>query len=390
MRTKTTRRFMGVLAIVLATGLGAAGCTRRAGGDPQLGLPGNPPSALVIAGPRSSVALPSIGAAISGSARTGEHLEVVDPANPAKPVLASLVAPAPPSMSGPVPPVRPGPGATNYLVRQYRARYQEYETKLDSDRSALSHELGTRLRSWSGSIEVAVSRASAGSGSRAGVRSSLAQAEDFFGSLDQAGVSLGTRKVLVLTSTPAMARTVTPLPLSSLAGVMVTLANFTGSQKTEAEWQADFLQAGAIRAVVLSPGTQNELAPVIARGLNGETGPAPAEVHFALDQAALSPAAKARLDRVGTWLTSACPSAPVTILGFADPLGSPKHNGRLAQQRAMITMAYLAGRAVTPARMFAAGYGTGLPAAPSNSQGIQPRDRRVVIVINPAAGRPGC
>jgi outer membrane protein OmpA-like peptidoglycan-associated protein len=390
MRTKTTRRFMGVFVIVLAMGLGAVGCTRRPGGDPQLRLPANRPSALVIAGPRSSLALPSIEGAISGSARTGEHLEIVDPANPAKPVLASQVAPAPPSMSVPAPPVRPGTGATNYLVRQYRARYQEYETTLDSDRSALSHELGSRLRSWSGSIEVAVSRASADSGSGASVRSSLAQAEDFFGSLDQAGVSLGTRKVLVLTSTPAMARAVTALPPSSLAGVMVTLANFTGSQKTEAEWQADFLQAGAIRAVVLSPGTQNELAPVIARGLNGETGPAPAQVHFALDQAALSPAAEARLDRLATWLTSACPSAPVTILGFADPLGSPSRNARLAQQRAMITMAYLAGRGVTPARMFAAGYGTGLPAAPSNSQGIQPRDRRAVIVINPATGQPGC
>lgn len=390
MHTSKTRRFIGLLAILLALGLGAAGCTRRTSADPQIRLPANPPSAVVIADPGSSVALASVEAAISGSARASEHLEVVDPANSAHPVLASAVAPEPSSMPVPAPPVPPGPGATNYLVHQYRTRHQEYETELGRDRSTLSRELGTRLRSWSESIEVAVSRASTGSGSEVSVRTSLAQAEDFFGSLDQSGVGIATREVLVLVSTPAMADTVPALPPSSLAGITVVLANFTGSQTTEAEWQADFLQAGAIRAVVLSPGTQNELAPVIAQGLNGESGPAPAEVRFALDQATLSPAAEARLDGLASWLTSACPSAPVTILGFADPLGSPARNAQLAQQRAMITKMYLAGHGVNPARMFAAGYGTGLPAAPSNSRGVQPLDRRAVIVTNPVAGQPGC
>jgi outer membrane protein OmpA-like peptidoglycan-associated protein len=293
-------------------------------------------------------------------------------------------------MPAPVPPVRPGPGATSYLVHQYRTQRQEYETKLSRDRSVLGHELDARLRSWSESIEAAVSRASAGRGSGVSIRTSLAQAQDFFGSLDQAGADIGTRKVLVLVAAPAMAGTVTPLPPSSLAGITVVLANFTGGPATEAEWQADFLQAGAIRAVVLSPGTQNELAPVIAQGLSRESGPALAQVRFPLDRATLSPAAKARLDRLATWLTSACPGAPVTILGFADPLGSPARNAQLARQRAMITMRYLTGRGVAPARMFAAGYGTGLPAASSSSQGAQPLDRRAVIVINPVAGQPGC
>jgi len=110
----------------------------------------------------------------------------------------------------------------------------------------------------------------------------------------------------------------------------------------------------------------------------------------ALGESKTSPAAKASLDGLATWLTSSCPSAPVTILGFADPLGSPARNAQLAQQRAMTTMAYLAGRGVTLARMFTAGYGTGLPTAPSNPQGVQPLDRRAVIVTNPAAGQRGC
>lgn len=390
MYTQTSRRSMDALAILLAVGIGAAGCTPLTSEGAQLGLPVDPPSALVIAGPRASGELAAIGEAIAGSARTGEHLEVVDPARATQPVLDSAVAPVSPSMPGPVRPTPPGPGATHYLEQQYQTRLKEYHAKRNSDLSTLRRELGARLRSWSGSVEGTVSRAQTGSGSGASVRSSLAQAEGFFGSLDQAGADLGTRKVLVLASTPAMADTVTPLPPSSVPGVTVILADFTGSQTTEAEWQADFLQAGAIRAIVLSPGTQNELVPVIAQGLNGETGPAPAEVRFPLNQATLSPAAKAQLDRLATWLISSCPSAPVTILGFADPLGSPARNAQLAQQRAMTTMAFLAGRGVNPARLSAAGYGTGLPAAPDDSQGVQPLDRRAVIITNPDAGQPGC
>jgi outer membrane protein OmpA-like peptidoglycan-associated protein len=390
MHTTTTRRFTGALAILLAAGLGAAGCTPQTSPGPRIQLPGNPPSALVIAAPRSSATLPAIGAAISGSARTAEHLEVVGLDDSGDAVLDSAIAPVSPSMPGPLPPTKPGAHATTYLKDQYYTRHQAYETKLSADRAMLHRELGAELRSWAASIEAAVSRASAGRDNGDGTRLNLAQPEGFFGSLDQAGVALGTRKVLVLVSTPAMAGTVTALPASSLAGVTVILAGFTGAQTTEAEWQADFLQAGASRAVVLSPGTQDELAPVITQGLNGETGPPPADVHFALAQAKLSPGAESRLDGLATWLTSACSSAPVTILGFADPLGSPDRNAALARQRAAITMAYLASRGVSPARMSAAGYGSGLPAAPSNAQGAQPLDRRTVIVTNPVAGQPGC
>ncbi len=389
MSVTTTMRSLCLFAALLAVCLGAAGCARQTGGDPQLRLPTDRPSALVIVGSRSALELAPIPAAISGSARTGEHVEIVDSADPV-PVLASSVAPMPPSMPGPVPPTRPGASATKYLVDQYRAQYQKYEQRLATDWGTLEREQTSRLRSWSDSIEADVSRAPADGGQAASTSAGLPEAEAFFGSLDQAGVDLGTRKVLVLVGTPAMSETVTPLPPSSLAGITVILANFTGGQTTEAEWQADFLQAGPSRVVVLSPATQSELASVIAQGLGGEHGPAPAEVRFALNEATLSPAARAGLDRLAAWLTTRCQGAALTILGFADPLGSTARNVRLAQQQAMITMAYLAGRGVSSARMSAAGYGTSLPAAPSNAQGAQPLDRRAVIVIDPLAGQPGC
>jgi len=389
MSVTTTPRLLLLLAALLAVALSATGCTRQTGGGPQLRLPTEPLSALAIIGPRHALALAPIPGAISGSARSGEYIEVVDLAG-TEPVLGSSLAPVPSSMPGPVPPTWPGSGATKYLVDQYRAQHQKYEQRLATDWSTLEQEFSRSLGSWSDSIEADVSRAPADRGQAPSIVASLSRAEAFFGSLDQAGFGLGPRKVLVLVGTPAIADTVTPLPPSSLAGITVILANFTGGQTTEAEWQADFLLAGASRAVVLSPATQGELAPVIAQGLDGERGPATTEVRFALNEATLGPASRAGLDRLAAWLTTRCQHAPLTILGFADPLGSPARNSQLAQRRAMITMAYLASRGVSSARMFAAGYGTSLPAAPSNAQGAQPLDRRAVIVIDPVAGQPGC
>lgn len=388
MSVTTTPRSRLLFAALLAVALGATGCARQTVDSP-LRLPTDSSSALAIVGSRSALGLAPIAAAISASARSGEHIEIVDPANP-RLVLGSSVAPLPPSMPGPVPPAPPGPGATKYLVDQYRAQLKKYDQRLAAAWSALEQEQGSSLRSWTDAIDADVSRAPADRGQAASTISGLSQAEAFFGSLDQAGVGLGARKVLVLAATPAMSVTVTPLPPSSLAGITVILANFTGGRTTEAEWQADFLQAGALRAVVLSPATQSELAPVIAQGLDGQPGRTPAEVRFALNEATLSPAARAGLDRLAAWLTTQCQGAQLTILGFADPLGSPVRNAQLAQERAMITMAYLAARGVSSARMFAAGYGTSLPAAPSNAQGAQPLDRRAVIVIDPVAGQPGC
>ena len=132
MYTKRTSRAIRAIAILLALGLVTAGCTRRTSAGRQLRLPSKPPSALVIATPQSSAALPSIGAAISGSARIGEHLEVVDPADRARPLLISAVTPASPSMPGPVAPVRPRGETTSYLMHQYHTRHQEYLSKLDA------------------------------------------------------------------------------------------------------------------------------------------------------------------------------------------------------------------------------------------------------------------
>ena len=82
-------------------------------------------------------------------------------------------------------------------------------------------------------------------------------------------------------------------------------------------------------------------------------------------------------------LTTTYPDAAITILGFADPLGSAARNAHLSADRAQAVKAFLVAEGVAASRISAAGYGTDLPAAPSQPDGAQPLDRRVIVIINP-------
>jgi outer membrane protein OmpA-like peptidoglycan-associated protein len=169
-----------------------------------------------------------------------------------------------------------------------------------------------------------------------------------------------------------------------LSGVSVLLANFRGSVRAQQEWQAALLEAGAARAVVLAPAATDELAQVVRQGLDGATGPAPVPVQFGLNQATLRPPARALLRKVAIELTTVYPQAAVSVLGFSDPLGSQARNAVLATERSMATKAFLVSHGVAAARISAAGYGTDLPAAPSQPDGAQSLDRRAVVLVDPA------
>jgi outer membrane protein OmpA-like peptidoglycan-associated protein len=331
-----------------------------------------------------------VAAAVARSARPHEHVEVVDPAVSGA-VLDSSMSPEAPTMAAPSPPPQAPAHATTYQSHLYHGQRKAYETKLASDRRALERALAAQLDVWSSSVGAAVSRTPAASMSTTDASRGLSDAVSYFSSLGQAGVGLGTRRVVVLMGAPAILNQTARLAPYSLSGVTVIVTNFGGDQAAEAEWQADLLQAGANRATVLSPGTGSELGAVIAQGLDGQAGPAPTVVHFALNQSNLDAAARATLSRLAAVLTRACPDAPATILGFADPVGSSTRNGQLATERASNTMEFLVSQHVAVGRLFATGYGTGLPAAPSNGEGVQPLDRRAVVVIDPAAGQQrGC
>jgi outer membrane protein OmpA-like peptidoglycan-associated protein len=376
MRPRTVA--FSLLAATVA--VGTAACQRS--GGTTVSLPDPPPSALVIVPTGPVAGSGAITGAISGSARSGEHAEVAVPGGQ---VRGFPAAPGSPTMTGPVPP-KPPTGPTNYTEHLYHRELTAYDSQLAADRHTLERTLTGRLDSWASGIGGATSQAPAGNGGAADVRTGLSAASGFFLSLQQAGVGLGPRRVVVLLATSAISDAV-PLGSNILSGATVIISGFDGSEAQEAEWQADLLQAGAGRAVVLSPGASGELGAVIAQGLNGQAGPPTTQVRFALNQATLSPSARAVLAGLATELIRTCPGAQATILGFADPLGAPARNQVLARERAGNVMTYLEQLHVPADRLYAAGYGASLPEAPASPSGAQPLDRRAVVVIDPPAGQ---
>jgi outer membrane protein OmpA-like peptidoglycan-associated protein len=367
------------LAPVLALAVAVAGCTRLAGDPAQVRLAPDPPAALTIvaAGPG---AVPASAALLAGSAQPGEHVLVVAGSGA---VLGSGIAPEPSAMPGPVPPPGLPADPTEYQVDAHQRRQAAYVAELAADRRALARTLAGRLGSWAAALSDAVARAAGRATQGSGLQAGIYAATAFFASLQQAGVGLGPRRVTVIFGAGALPGGVLPVRAGSLAGTTVILADFAGDVRAQAEWQAGLLLAGANRAVVLVPAAAGELAAVTQQALQGRDGPAPTTVYFGLNQASLQPAARAILRRVAAELTTAYPRAMASILGFADPLGSPERNAILSAERAMAVEAFLISHGVAAARLSAAGYGTDLPAAASQSDGAQSLDRRAVVVIDP-------
>ena len=371
--TKTT-----LAVVTAAVALLAAACS-KAGGDSQALLVKTDPTAalsIVTAQPRADHA--DVAALVAGSAQTNEHVEIVTGSGR---VLNSVSAPVPPVVHGPTPPPRLSANPTQFQVDAHNRQVNAYTTKLAADRRRLALLLESQLSAWAASATSVMTRAVDGPAS--GAEPGILAATAYFPSLQQAGLNLGPRRVLVIFGGPSAARDVPLLRPGSLTGITVIIANFQGSRRVQEEWQAGLMQAGAARAIVLVPAASGELAQVTSQGLAGLAGSAPAAVYFGLNRASLGPAARTVLRRVAVELTTTYPGAVVTILGFADPLGSKSRNALLATARALAAKSFLVGSGVAAARISAAGYGTDLPAAPSQADGAQPLDRRAVVIIDP-------
>lgn len=112
-------------------------------------------------------------------------------------------------------------------------------------------------------------------------------------------------------------------------------------------------------------------------------------VYFDFDSARLTPAARAKLDSLVDIIKSSTTVGSVSIVGYADRIGSSDYNYRLSQRRARAVQDYLASRGYydtesTDVRSF----GEDRPV--SNCEGIKGnelraclwRDRRVEIELN--------
>ena len=106
----------------------------------------------------------------------------------------------------------------------------------------------------------------------------------------------------------------------------------------------------------------------------------PTQVTFDFDSAALTPAARAVLDRQADWMRQ-FPELGFRVFGYADAPGSAGYNERLGRARAEAAVAYLGQRGVSLTRLEAlVSFGEARPAVPG--AGRERRNRRVVTAVS--------
>jgi outer membrane protein OmpA-like peptidoglycan-associated protein len=112
----------------------------------------------------------------------------------------------------------------------------------------------------------------------------------------------------------------------------------------------------------------------------------PVHVHFARERAALGPRARARLDRIVTWLRAE-PALQATIDGHADRSGEPMFNDVLSRRRAERVVAYFLAAGLERRRLSMRAFGERRPLLRGSGIDVSRRNRRVEIRVSPA--RPG-
>ena len=202
-------------------------------------------------------------------------------------------------------------------------------------------------------------------------------------SLRQAGVGYGTPAVIAIIGVDAATALSAPTAPASLESSTVVVDDFPGSIDEAAAWQASLVQGGAARAVILTPATDNQLAPVVDQGLDGSVTDTLTSVLFGLGRYQLQAAALPQLRQLLRLLTVEYPHATASINGYTDSLPAPGGNLLLSQRRAQVVEDWLVNHGVAIGRLEAFGYGDTDPVAPNTPKG-QPLNRRVVVVIDPS------
>ena len=106
----------------------------------------------------------------------------------------------------------------------------------------------------------------------------------------------------------------------------------------------------------------------------GEGGPL-TDIHFELDSAQLSDAARATLEKHALWLQGQRAST-VTVEGHCDERGTTEYNLALGEQRARAAREYLVGLGVNASRLRVVSYGKERPIAMGNDESSHARNRR--------------
>ncbi|MBF6555967.1 MAG: OmpA family protein [Acidimicrobiales bacterium] len=378
----TSARRSSLIAILAVATLATTLCGCNLMGDGPTGStvrisePQVPPSALTVvveaADPGTITQLRSL---LKGTARPKEHLAVIGSAGSA----VSSVTPGSTSLPAPHAP-RPLPaGATTYQRAEHQHAVVAYQSALSSARDQVARTTRDRLDSWVRGLRL-------GTVQPAGepVETELEQAGGTFASLAQAGLGLSTRKTLVLLGNGSGMQLLTQ-PVGGLQGATVIVTGVSGDATVVAQWQAALLATGAARTVVLGPATVDELEAVTAQGLGGTVTDTLADAGlFSEGSATLLPQASPQLSQIAHLLSVTYPDATATVIGLCDPVGGDTINALLAQQRAAAVVSALEAMGVPSERLEPIALGDADPAAPPGPGGIQPLDRRVLVVIEPS------
>jgi len=102
----------------------------------------------------------------------------------------------------------------------------------------------------------------------------------------------------------------------------------------------------------------------------------------------LLPAAQVKLNNVADALTKQDPTSKIVVEGHTDSQGTESYNLDLSQSRAQAVRDYLVTRGIAADRISSQGFGATRPIADNKSAEGRANNRRVEIVVQPAAAAP--
>ncbi len=330
---------------------------------------------------------------LAATTRPGERLVLLDERSGA--LIESSTVPQAGAVTIPAPPTAPQQPSTRFQQAHYQRAMTQYRATLSGIQAADRRQQQRLVAASAAAAFTAVFTAKGRSnGARpavgeAGLRASVSAAVGDVSSLQQAGVELGSRDVIAILGLGETAGSRAPrLRAGSLHGGTVIVSAFPSGSTTESAWQADLIQAGAARAVLLTPAAGSQLADVVRQGLDGAVTDNLTSVLFGRGQYTLRPGARSQLRHLLYLLTVVYPRASADINGYTDSLPAPRGNRELSEERAEAVLAWLKAHGVAPGRLQASGHGSTDPIAPNTPHG-QPRNRRVAVLIDPAIRAPG-
>jgi hypothetical protein len=262
-----------VLGVVLI--LGVAGCALL---DPRphptpmvtLTLGRCAPSAEVAVLDRGPASLvwPEFRDMVTGTARCGEHLMVIDARSGRQ--LGSFVVPPSPTMRVPAPPPPLASGATSFQVSKHKKAVAAYRALINRDLAHLRGRAHRQLAAW---VALVITRVRGGNevGLDPAGRT-LAAAFDSaaadLNSLGQSGVAVGDQKVLAVLGLQGLSDSAPKLS-AGLGSACVVVTGFPPSPYLRRAWRSELRWQGARSVVLLTRAVIDRLPAVVADCLAG-------------------------------------------------------------------------------------------------------------------------